>query len=134
MRQGYLLFMGEAPEIGLKFQPSIVPGMPDRLDAHGFADAYNLFDSRDQAESCAEEERRARRHARERGDLSDLPCQDIPMRVRVHDDGRLDILSVDADSFACGGDGIIFSADAASIYRSFGMEPPQRDRALEMAF
>ena len=35
---------------------------------------------------------------------------------------------------ACGGDGIIFSADAASIYRSFGMEPPQRDRALEMAF
>lgn len=133
VREGYLLFMGQAPEIGLKYQPSMTPSFPVARDADCFAAAYGVFDSRQEAEAEAREDWLARQEAVRSGELSDAGVQDIVMRVRIHENGRLDILTVDADALSPGDEGIMFSADAASIYRSFGMVLPSEERSLEMA-
>lgn len=93
---GWMIFMGDAPMIGLDPQPSGAPivdnGMP--TDAAGWADAYNLFTRFAEANQCVADDR----DSLEDSDIEtdDDDPLDFILRVRVHDDGSLEIFDDNA--------------------------------------
>lgn len=115
---GWALFMAEAPLVGLDPHPGSAPNLEDGAPATAadWAAAYNVVPSRAEAETEAREDQAAWEDAVADGDLEDAMDADIALMVRVHADGRMDVMTDAGDLLA--------SYSAAEICAAYGMPAP----------
>lgn len=117
---GYMLFMAEAPVAGLPEHPSYAPdGEASPSDSAGFAEAYGIHPTLEEAEQEAREDHDIRLAEVETGHLTDADDMDVVLPVMVHDDGSIEIFANGFESDSTN------RYTAKQVYDVFGMTPPE---------
>lgn len=118
-KTGYMLFMAEAPLIGLRPHPAWAP--QDELksaDAEGYFAALGAYETREAALKDAEEDHQIRIEEVEAGNLEDADEVDDIFEICVHDDGRIEVFQ---DAPRC----LLAEYTIAQVYDAFGMTLPK---------
>lgn len=118
MKYGYLAFSADPPMIGISDHPAWAPDARQRcFGAEQWAAAYGVRSDEGEVLLQVREDFNEQAEAVACGDLEDAPEDlDAVLPVRVHDDGRLDVLH---------GSKVLASYSAQDVYGAFGMTPPE---------
>lgn len=117
MLDGWLLFMAEAPLIGIDPMPAFSPntGAPmTKGDANEWFTIYNALPT------LAEAMEEVRDFWDPEDNEEESAAPDFPLPVRVHDDGRLEIFDTNRSS-------LIATYTPEDIFKAFGLTPPKKD-------
>lgn len=117
MLDGWLLFMAEAPFIGLDPMPAFSPNSDAPLPKDCAKDWFSVYSALPTLAAAMEE---ARDFWEPEDDEEEGGAPDFPLPVRVHDDGRLEIFDTDRSS-------LIATYTPEDIFKAFGLTPPTKD-------
>ena len=124
-KRGFMLFMAEAPLIGLHIQPGYAPAEEiTSNDAEGYYKALNIYALREEALQSAKDTHDNLLEDVEAGNLEDCDDIDDVFEVEIDDAGNLTIFCDDAGT-------IMEKYHISDVYHAFGMnfeEAKQKDK------
>lgn len=118
MIDGWLLFLGEAPMVGLDPMPAFAPQSDNPTPDNSAQDWFSFYTAHDTFSAAMEDVRDFWQIGEDDEDGEDVP--DFPLPVRVHDDGRMEIFDTDRSS-------LLATYTSDDIFEAFGLTFPEKD-------